>query len=467
MCPRVIGCSYKTNARIMATTTRKYGKIEPVYATSEALAALTTRKMPDRPARVQMEQKRALQQAEHLGEYNIWYGKYIGERNYERAPKAVTRVCLETDDGVTRADYTSATAWICLHFARGDCIYGKDCTFRHCAPTEDDETMADSPHDIFGRNRHASWRDDMGGTGTWNKECKTIYVGRLCSTPAESAITETVVRHFGEFGPIESVRALKPKGCAFVTYKLRCTAEFAKEAMAEQSLDHDEQLNVRWAYDDPNPKAQAIRLRNNAQIMLAAMAAKGHIPNELPPDEFYDEWGDEPHSKRPRVEGEGGGSSSTPMTREEHAQQLADAESQREAEAAEAEAEALKAAEEARQQQAISEANRLDAILSSIDSARGGETQQQAAGGATAAADPLADFLRNVGGEEQAPAPAPAGDTGVGGRVTARDAEVEMPPGVWQPRGLPAGWREFADPTTGHPYYVGPTGESTWRKPVG
>ena len=48
--------------------------------------------------------------------------------------------------------------------------------------------------------------------------------------------------------------------------------------MAEQSLDHDEQINVRWAYDDPNPRAQAMRLRNNAQIMLAAMEAKGHVP---------------------------------------------------------------------------------------------------------------------------------------------------------------------------------------------
>ena len=57
-----------------------------------------------------------------------------------------------------------------------------------------------------------------------NKECKTIYVGRLCNLPAEQVMTEIVVRHFGEFGPIESVRVLKSKGCAFVTYKLRCTA---------------------------------------------------------------------------------------------------------------------------------------------------------------------------------------------------------------------------------------------------
>lgn len=30
-------------------------------------------------------------------------------------------------------------------------------------------------------------------------------------------------------------------------------AEFAKEAMYGQSLDHGEVLNVRWATEDPNP----------------------------------------------------------------------------------------------------------------------------------------------------------------------------------------------------------------------
>ena len=439
---------------------RKYGKVEPVYASPAALAVTTTPVMPDRPARVQVEQKRALQQTEHLGDYNIWYGKYMGENSFERAPKAATRVCLESDAGVTRADYTSATAHLCLHFARGDCIYGKDCTYRHCAPTEQDESMADAPHDVFGRNRHASWRDDMGGTGAWNKECKTIYVGRLCNLPSEQVMTEIVCRHFGEFGPMESARVLKAKGCAFVTYRLRCTAEFAKEAMAEQSLDHDEQINVRWAYDDPNPKAQAMRLRNNAQLMLAAMEAKGHImpgggdpyPEELD-DDSSAEPGDssaEPGAKRQR---------NTPMSREEHAQQLADAESQLEAAAGAAEAEAAAAAEEAQQQQAASEASRLDAILSNIEGARGGDAQQPRG-------DPFASFLESVG-EGHATASSLSNDAGQGSTVDARtrDAE-ELPPGVMQPRGLPPGWRQFADPATGHPYYVGPTGESTWRKPT-
>ena len=49
------------------------------------------------------------------------------------------------------------------------------------------------------------------------------------------------------------------------------------QAMADQSLDNDEQLNVRWAYEDPNPRAQAAKLRNHAVQMLAAMADRGHL----------------------------------------------------------------------------------------------------------------------------------------------------------------------------------------------
>ena len=79
-----------------------------------------------------------------------------------------------------------------------------------------------------------SFRDDMGGTGTWNKECKTL-TSRICATPPEPVMLESIVRHFGEFGPLETVRVIKAKGIAFVTYRLRSSAEFAKEAMAEQT----------------------------------------------------------------------------------------------------------------------------------------------------------------------------------------------------------------------------------------
>jgi RNA recognition motif-containing protein len=83
----------------------------------------------------------------------------------------------------------------------------------------------------------------MGGTGTWNRDCRTLYIGRVCAIPSEEEMKQTLIAHFGEFGVLESVRVLKNKGAGFITYTLRSSAEFAKEAMAEQALDHDEQVS--------------------------------------------------------------------------------------------------------------------------------------------------------------------------------------------------------------------------------
>jgi hypothetical protein len=52
------------------------------------------------------------------------------------------------------------------------------------------------------------------------------------------------------------VNIIHSKSICFVRYKNRVCAEFAKEAMADQSLDDDEVINVRWANTDPNPVAQ-------------------------------------------------------------------------------------------------------------------------------------------------------------------------------------------------------------------
>lgn len=49
---------------------------------------------------------------------------------------------------------------------------------------------------------------------------------------------------------------LQYRSVAFVTYVSELSAQFAKEAMACQSLDNDEILNVRWATEDPNPTAK-------------------------------------------------------------------------------------------------------------------------------------------------------------------------------------------------------------------
>ena len=92
----------------------------------------------------------------------------------------------------------------------------------------------------------------MGGVGSFTRQNRTLYVGRIHVT---SDIEEVVARHFAEWGEVERTRVLTARGVAFVTYVNEANSQFAKEAMAHQSLDHEEILNVRWATVDPNPMA--------------------------------------------------------------------------------------------------------------------------------------------------------------------------------------------------------------------
>jgi hypothetical protein len=48
--------------------------------------------------------------------------------------------------------------------------------------------------------------------------------------------------------------------------------------MAEQSLDGDEQLNIRWAYEDPNPRSIKQIQNEKEQRVVDALRAAGHTP---------------------------------------------------------------------------------------------------------------------------------------------------------------------------------------------
>ncbi|KAJ3156840.1 Pre-mRNA-splicing factor, partial [Irineochytrium annulatum] len=91
--------------------------------------------------------------------------------------------------------------------------------------------------DVFGRDRFKDERDDMGGVGSFEKDNRTLYIGQLGMT---TGLEDTVYRHFIEWGEIEYLRVLTGKGVAFVRFKVRAAAEFAKEAMYCQAMDEGE-----------------------------------------------------------------------------------------------------------------------------------------------------------------------------------------------------------------------------------
>ncbi|CAM9152796.1 unnamed protein product, partial [Ectocarpus fasciculatus] len=233
---------------------------------------------------------------EGANEYNIWYNRYLGDEWDQKLgkEKAPDRCILENDAGATTADASyiqqlqtgkapsdsskkKDRKFFCLHFARGMCAKGKDCYYYHRIPTPEDDARCDELFDCFGRQRHNKHRDDMSGVGSFMKPCRTLYIAGIVKQKYEpaKALEEALMKHFGEWGEIENVNVIWRISIAFVRYRLRTSAEFAKEAMGNQSLDQNEILCLRWAHDDPNPVAQDAINRADRDALYALMTAKG------------------------------------------------------------------------------------------------------------------------------------------------------------------------------------------------
>ncbi|KAK5681010.1 Pre-mRNA-splicing factor [Elasticomyces elasticus] len=216
--------------------------------------------------------------------FNIWYNKWSGgdrEDAFSSKSQAKGRCNVARDSGYTRADKV-AGSYFCLFFARGLCPRGVDCEYLHRLPNSrlgregEGGGLGDifsENVDCFGRDKFSDYRDDMGGVGSFMRVNRTLYIGRIHVT---DDIEEVVSRHFAEWGQVERIRVLPSRGVAFVTYTHLANSEFAKEAMAHQSLDHDETLNVRWATVDPNPVAQKREVRRVEE--QAAEAIRRALP---------------------------------------------------------------------------------------------------------------------------------------------------------------------------------------------
>ena len=92
--------------------------------------------------------------------------------------------------------------YCCLFFSRGCCPYGWECEYLHTLP-DPEKALPDSSKDCFARDKFSDYRDDMGGVGTFTRQNRTLYVGRIKETGVGAETEEVVRRHFREWGDIE------------------------------------------------------------------------------------------------------------------------------------------------------------------------------------------------------------------------------------------------------------------------
>lgn len=233
------------------------------------------------PARVQ--QTRAPDKPQYVEgseDFNVWYGKYEKDRSSRKErERAGFRCDPQQDSGWTEADKLGAAASaFCIFFARGECNHGHRCTYYHHIPTADDLLLHDEAHDIFGRERHSSHRDDMGGVGSFNSDGRSLFIGDLrfdrAAKDAVKQVETELWNQFGIWGTLVEVKVLPAKAIAFVRYASRGSAEFAKEAMANQRLGLAECISVRWAREDPSLQSSKRRCIEHQHLVTDAAMRK-------------------------------------------------------------------------------------------------------------------------------------------------------------------------------------------------
>jgi hypothetical protein len=231
-----------------------------------------------RPARQQVtDSQKETAYMEGNYDYNIWYDKFLTDRKQEKEKiPALHRCNPALDTGYTKADLQEKDggAFFCLYFAKGCCSEGVNCRYYHRVPTKCDAEKIENLRDVFGRSRFANHRTDMGGVGSFTKECRSLCITDLKVVDTANPTKEMVriiYEHFSPWGEIEDVNFIQAKATCFIRYAHRSFAEFAKEAMIGQSLVGEEVLTVKWAYDDPNPinKKRSDR-ENENRFLLAA-----------------------------------------------------------------------------------------------------------------------------------------------------------------------------------------------------
>jgi hypothetical protein len=258
-----------------------YKHIPKEFVRKEKKKYLTFADTMERPARKQVETSLANNYTYKEGdeEYNFWFSKYICSKDEKDKEAALTKCNPELDVGYTAADLFNekGAAYYCLFFARGCCSNGVNCRYYHKIPCIEDCECIEQTKDIFGRSRFSSFREDMKGVGSFAKETKALYVSEYRLPSNENGVTqmyEILLRHFSLWGELEDINILPHKGYAFIKYTHRCMAEFAKEAMTNQTLDANEMLTIKWANEDPNPRVTEVEENEERKLLLAALDKK-------------------------------------------------------------------------------------------------------------------------------------------------------------------------------------------------
>ena len=256
------------NMKEMGIEEQRKEEFEEQLEKFEEAQELKRQEALQKPARRQVQDmKKETAYVEGNYDYNIWYDKFLTDRNaiVEKAP-SLTRCKPMIDSGYTKADtfQKKNAQYFCAYFARGCCSEGTNCRFYHRIPSDEDSELAmqDNLRDIFGRARHATFKEDFTGVGSFNKECRTLLVENIQlpkdQVTSSKEMVKLIYEQFSEFGKVEDIHYNSKKNSSFILFTERFYAEFAREAMLDQVLTSSvtTPLTIKWAVESPFDRTQ-------------------------------------------------------------------------------------------------------------------------------------------------------------------------------------------------------------------
>jgi hypothetical protein len=244
-----------------------------------------------RPARRQIKDLRKdTAYIEGNYDYNLWYDKYLTDKRWEDEKVSSMYKCNPIEDtGYTKADKYDKAAYFCTYFARGCWAEGVNCHYYHRVPQPEDLRDDDYVKDWFGRTKHATFKEDYTGIGSFSKEWTTLKVTDIVIADRSRSIRDLLrifYEAFAPWGELVDIHLNVAKWVGFVKYSHRYYAEFAREAMLYQAIfGGTDPIGIRWAINNPFEKKDQEKeenFQNEVQnIVQQQNAMKSHVKKTL------------------------------------------------------------------------------------------------------------------------------------------------------------------------------------------
>ncbi|KAK3243518.1 hypothetical protein CYMTET_46836 [Cymbomonas tetramitiformis] len=174
--------------------------------------------------------------------------------------------------------YKRNRAHVCSFWVRGECTRGAECPYRHEMPDMGPLAEQNLKDRYYGVNdpvaaKLLSKASDMPSLAPpEDRSIMTLYIGGLDETVAEDDLKDT----FYAYGEIASIRVIRDRQCAFITYATRSGAEKAAETLSNRLVVKGVRLKLMWG-KPAAPKAVA-----DAPSASAAPAAAMAPPVSVP-----------------------------------------------------------------------------------------------------------------------------------------------------------------------------------------